>query len=148
MYIDKRKGKYTININTSDTEYTKNNVSNKLVNKITTIDSEGNVIEKNVESNKTNVTSTINQIINLSNNDINAINNITSTLDINNIMVTLTKNDLDASMFTMNKEYIINDPNHKEYNGRYLISSTKQIFIKQTDYFIMTTVLTFKKLKS
>ena len=25
-------------------------------------------------------------------------------------MVTLTKNDLDASMFTMNKEYIINDP--------------------------------------
>lgn len=148
MYIDKRKGKYTININTSDTEYTKNNVSNKLVNKITTIDSEGNVIEKNVESNKTNVTSTINQIINLSNNDINAINNITSTLDINNIMVTLTKNDLDASMFTMNKEYIINDPNHEEYNGRYLISSTKQIFIKQTDYFIMTTVLTFKKLKS
>ena len=61
-------------------------------------------------------------------------------------MVTLTKNDLDASMFTMNKEYIINDPNHEEYNGRYLISSTKQIFVKQTDYFIMTTVLTFKKL--
>lgn len=146
MYIDKKRGKYTIYVNSSDVDYAKNNVTNKLVNKVTTIDSEGNVVEKNVESNKTNITSTINQIINLSNNDSNAINTIASSLEMNNILISLTKNDLDASMFTMNKEYIITDPNHEEYNGRYLISATKQFFVKQTDYFVMTTVLTFKKI--
>ena len=61
-------------------------------------------------------------------------------------MITMTKNDLDASMFTMNKEYIINDPLHEDYSGRYLLCSTKQFFVKQTNYFVMTTVLTFKKI--
>lgn len=146
MYINKNKSKYTVNINNSDVEYTKNNITNKLVNKVITIDSEGNVIEKNVDNNKTKVTNTMNQIINISNNDNNAINNITSSIEMNNVMITMTKNDLDASMFTMNKEYIINDPLHEDYSGRYLLCSTKQFFVKQTDYFVMTTVLTFKKI--
>lgn len=146
MYINKNKSKYTVNINNSDVEYTKNNITNKLVNKVITIDSEGNVIEKNIDNNKTKVTNTMNQIINISNNDNNAINNITSSIEMNNVMITMTKNDLDASMFTMNKEYIINDPLHEDYSGRYLLCSTKQFFVKQTEYFVMTTVLTFKKI--
>ena len=146
MYINKNKSKYNVNINNFDVEYTKNNITNKLVNKVITIDSEGNVIEKNVDNNKTKVTNTMNQIINISNNDNNAINNITSSIEMNNVMITMTKNDLDASMFTMNKEYIINDLLHEDYSGRYLLCSTKQFFVKQTDYFIMTTVLTFKKI--
>ena len=146
MYINKNGDKASITVNTTDIEYTKNNISNKLVNKIITIDSEGNVLEKNVDNNKIKVTGNMNRIINISNNDNNAINNITSSIEMNNVMLTIIKNDLDASIFTMNKEYIINDELHEDYNGKYLLCSTKQLFVKQTEYFIMTTVLTFKKI--
>lgn len=146
MYINKNGDKASITVNTTDIEYTKNNISNKLVNKIITIDSEGNVLEKNVDNNKIKVTGNMNRIINISNNDNNAINNIASSIEMNNVMLTIVKNDLDASIFTMNKEYIINDELHEDYKGKYLLCSTKQLFVKQTDYFIMTTVLTFKKI--
>lgn len=146
MYINKNGDKASITVNTTDIEYTKNNISNKLVNKIITIDSEGNVLEKNVDNNKIKITGNMNRIINISNNDNNVINNITSSIEMNNVMLTIVKNDLDASIFTMNKEYIINDELHEDYNGKYLLCSTKQLFVKQTDYFIMTTVLTFKKI--
>lgn len=145
-YIDTSNNKCTLYVNTANVEYTKNNITNKLVNKVTVIDSIGNVKEEDIKNNKTSVTSTINEIINLSNKDENAINNIKYSIESNNVMITIVKNDLDASMFTINKEYIITDNSHKEYAGKYILSSNKQLFIKQDGFYTMTTVLTFKKI--
>ena len=146
MYVDQTNNKYIMYVNSSQVEYTKNNISNKIVNKVTTIDTSGNVQEKILASNQTGITKTMNQIINLDNDDSNAINTIASNIESGNIRISIIKNDLDASMFTINKEYIINDPLHSEYNGRYLLVSTKQFFVKQSEYFVMSTVLNFKKI--
>ena len=62
-----------------------------------------------------------------------------------NVVISIVKNDLDASLFTLNKEYIINDPVHESYSGRYILLQVQQLFIKQTENFIMSTVLKFKK---
>lgn len=146
MIVDSSGKKYRLSVPLANLNFTKNNITNKLVNKITTIDSEGNVISKDIEGNDIKVTSLMNKIVNLSNSDKNAINNITSGYELNNIFVTVTKNDLDASIFTINKEYILNlDEDHEEYNGRYLLSAVKQFFVKQNEYFVMTTILMFKK---
>ena len=146
MVVDSRNGKYIMDIPLANLNFTKNNVTNKMINKITTIDASGNVITKEIESNDTNVTTAMNKIVNLSNNDQNAINNITADYELNNVFLSITKNDLDASIFTINKEYIINlDEDHEEYNGRYLLSAVKQFFVKQSEYFVMTTILQFKK---
>ena len=75
-YVDLKSGKYTIGIDASKVEYVKNNVTNKMVNKVTVINSKGDVFEQDIEDNKAKVTSTINQIMNISNNDQNVINNI------------------------------------------------------------------------
>ena len=146
MYIDKKNNKYIVDVNGAYVNYLKNNITNKMVNKVTVVDSSGNVYEKDVDGNNIKVTNTINQIINLSSNNRNAINNIVSSIENNNIMISITKNDLDASLFTINKEYIITDNLHEEYNGRYLLVSNKQLFIRQSDQFIMCTILTFKKI--
>ena len=146
MYIDKKNNKYVVDVNGAYVNYLKNNITNKMVNKVTVVDSSGNVYEKDVDGNNIKVTNTINQIINLSSNNRNAINNIVSSIENNNIMISITKNDLDASLFTINKEYIITDNLHEEYNGRYLLVSNKQLFIRQSDQFIMCTILTFKKI--
>ena len=144
-YVDLKSGKYTIGIDASKVEYVKNNVTNKIVNKITVINSKGDVFEQDIEDNKAKVTSTINQIMNISNNDQNVINNISYSVESANITITIVKNDLDASLFTLNKEYIINDPVHDSYAGHYILLQVKQLFIKQNENFIMSTVLKFKK---
>ena len=144
-YVDLKSGKYTIGIDASKVEYIKNNVTNKIVNKVTVINSKGDVFEQDIEDNKAKVTSTINQIMNISNNDQNVINNISYSVESANVTITIVKNDLDASLFTLNKEYIINDPVHDSYAGHYILLQVKQLFIKQNENFIMSTVLKFKK---
>ena len=86
--------------------------------------------------------------MNVSNNDKNVINSISSNIESSNITLSIVKNDLDASLFTINKEYIIKDPLHDEYNGRYILTQSKQLFIKQNENFIMSTVLSFKKVSN
>jgi hypothetical protein len=144
-YVDLRAGKYTVGIDVSKVEYSKNHVSNKLVNKVTVINSKGDVFQQDIEDNQAKNTSTINQIMNISNNDQNTINPIAYSVESANVTITIVKNDLDASLFTLNKQYIINDPLHEEYAGRYILQHVKQLFIKQDGSFIMSTVLQFKK---
>ena len=81
----------------------------------------------------------------VSNNDQNTINPITHNVESANVVISIVKNDLDASLFTLNKGYIINDPVHESYSGRYILLQVQQLFIKQTENFIMSTVLKFKK---
>lgn len=147
-YVDLKSGKYTIGIDSSKIEYNKNPVSNKMVNKVTVINSKGDMFQQDIGDNKTKITNTINQIMNVSNNDQNTINSILYSVESANINITIVKNDLDASLFTINKEYIINDPVHESYSGRFILLNVKQLFIKQNGSFIMSTVLKFKKAES
>lgn len=144
-YVDLHSGKYTISIDASKVEYNKNNVTNKMVNKITVINSKGDTFEQDVNDNKTKTTSTINQVMNISNNDQNTINSIVYSVESSNVIISLVKNDLDASLFTINKEYIINDYVHESYSERYILLNVQQLFIKQNGNFIMSTILKFKK---
>jgi hypothetical protein len=144
-YVDIISGKYTIGIDTSKVEYNKNHVTNKLVNKVTVINAKGDVFEQELEENQAKITGTINQVMNVSNNDQNVINPISHNIESGNITLSIVKNDLDATLFTINKEYIIRDPLHEEYNGRYILMHSEQLFIKQNENFIMSTVLSFKK---
>lgn len=144
-YVDLVSGKYTIGIDVSKVEYTKNHITNKLVNKVTVVNAKGDVFEQVIDDNQAKVTKTINQVMNVSNNDQNVINPIAHNIESNNVNLSLVKNDLDATLFTINKEYIIKDPLHDEYNGRYILTHNKQLFVKQNENFIMSTVLSFRK---
>ena len=144
-YVDLKAGKYTITLDTSKVEYNKNHVTNKLVNKVTVINAKGDVFEQELPDNQAKITNTINQVMSVSNNDVNVINPISHNIESSNTTLTIVKNDLDASLFTINKEYIVNDPLHDEYNGRYILTQSKQLFIKQNENFMMSTLLSFKK---
>ena len=144
-YVDVRAGKYTIAVSTANIEYSKNQVSNKLVNRVTVINSKGEAFVQDIEDNKAKITGVINQIMNISNSDKNVINPIASNIESGNTILSIVKNDLDASLFTLNREYIVNDPLHKDYNGRYMLTQSKQLFIKQNENFIMSTILSFRK---
>lgn len=144
-YVDLKSGKYTIGINTASVEYNKNQVTNKMVNMATVINAKGDVFSQDIDENKAKITNTINQIMYISNNDKNVINPIRHNIELGNVSISIVKNDLDAALFTINKEYIINDPMHNEYNGRYILTRSLQLFTKQNEDFIMSTILTFRK---
>ena len=144
-YVDLKSGKYTIGINTASVEYNKNQVTNKMVNMATVINAKGDVFSQDIDENKAKITNTINQIMYVSNNDKNVINPIRHNIELGNVSISIVKNDLDAALFTINKEYIINDPMHDEYNGRYILTRSRQLFTKQNEDFIMSTILTFRK---
>lgn len=146
MIVDERNGKYSISINNANVSYNKNHITNKMMNSITVIDSLGNVTQKDIYNNKIGVTGKMNKIVHVSNTDGNVVNNLSSTVESNNVVITVIKNDLDASIFTINKEYIITDPIHGEYAGRYILVSNKQLFIKQMDYYTMVVILKFRKI--
>lgn len=147
MTIDYNKSIAIIDVNASYIQYTKDVITNKLINRVITIDPDGNTNQLTVGINNVkNINGHLKQIVNLSTIDNNAAKNIVNNIESNNVIITLTLSGLDASQFTINKEYIINDPDHKDYNGKYLLLYNKQFFIKQDQYFVTNSILQLKKL--
>ena len=59
------------------------------------------------------------------------------------------KGELDSTVFTLNKEYYIkNYDKLADKNGKFLLSAKKEIYIKENEYFNMTTIFTLKKCPS
>ena len=60
----------------------------------------------------------------------------------------VTKTEIDSSLITPNKEYIVrNYPLLSEYNGRYVISYKKESFVKQGEEFISSIIFGLRKVK-
>ena len=68
-------------------------------------------------------------------------------IDSSSVVLQVTRSELDGSLFTPNKEYVIkNYSEYSDYNGRFILSSKKEVFIQQDNEFISNTVLTFRKI--
>lgn len=71
------------------------------------------------------------------------------------IYLAIDKNDLDGSIFTINKEYTINcEDTHPNmgYSGKYLLRSKREIYFKSSgigsdERFVMSVLLNFEKVK-
>lgn len=74
------------------------------------------------------------------------IDNLRYTMDSTSIMLQVNKTEVDGSLFTPNKEYLINNyTDLKEYNGGFILSSKKEIIIRQDRDFISSVVLGLRK---
>ena len=76
------------------------------------------------------------------------LNNIVSTINNSAIQIMVQKTDIDSSIFTINKEYIIRADsayNTEDYNGRYILARKRELYIKSGDNYTMSTMLLFRK---
>lgn len=74
------------------------------------------------------------------------IDNLKDKMDSTAIYLQLSKEEIDSSIFTPNKEYLIsNYDGLSTYDGRYVLSYKKDVLIKQDVQFISNTVLGFRK---
>lgn len=145
--FDKENNHYHIPVPLASTRFLSNVFTKRMVTNVSSVTSSGEVYSETIDGNETLNNKIKTKIIQTNSSNPNIINNITSDLYMNNIVVDINKPDLDAEIFTINKEYLINNcDEHMDYNGRYLICSVKQIYIKQNNKFKMSTVLRLKKI--
>lgn len=137
---------YHIPVNVTFTKFRKNIITKHIATNVACIGSSGEVISKSL-NNASKLNTEKYKIINHNTSNSGICDAISNDLINSELIVDIVKNDLDASLFTINKEYHINHTiEHEDYNGRYLICSAKQIFVKQDSQFIMNTALRFKKI--
>lgn len=142
--VDKHQKAYILNIDALDTHMHINLVQDKDYNTIIGI---GDLGEINKVSLGTKSELSKERVVFTRCDHKEEIDVIAKSIDRSSVVLQVSRTELDGSLFTPNKEYIVkNYSEYSEYNGRFLLSSKKEVFIQQDDEFISNTVLTFKKI--
>lgn len=148
LIVDDDNSCYRIFLPVTYTKFTKNPFTKRLVTNVTSLTSSGEVSSKNILENITKNNTAKTKLFITKTSNPNIASNIESGLQNRNITLDINKPDLDASLFTVNKEYIIRNQVHPEYDGKYLIQNVKQVFLKQDNKFKMSTLIRFAKIES
>lgn len=78
--------------------------------------------------------------------DLTELNNFKNTLDSSSVVLNIVRSDIDSTILTPNKEYIVKNYNdYKKYNGKFLLSYKKEIFLQQGDDFVSSVVFGLRK---
>lgn len=148
MTINETEAIYQIDVDAIDCEISDNHISNNLYSKVIATDASGNVLEKSLSSEgKTSVVKK-SKMIRLPNANSRLLDNMISSVDNSSIQLLVQKTDIDSSVFTINKEYLVKADEvygSEKYNGRYILSHKRELYIRNDEEFVMNTMLLFEK---
>lgn len=143
MITNKTRGNYRIVVNAVDTAVYDNSLSNKSKNMVRGITSTGNTV-KQLSRNATYSDDKISNI-RLNNDNEHMIENIKSKNDSSNIYINISKNDLDATILSINKRYSINNIDaYADYNGDYILCRKRELYLREDETFKLNTILNFR----
>ena len=146
MKEDSELKAYMINVDAAAINISVDKATTISYNQIIGVNSEGEYQSVNINS---NLDGDRYKVTRLSNERFDALDNLKNELESNNIVINIIKGELDSTVFTLNKEYYIKNYNKlADKNGKFLLSAKKEIYIKESEYFNMTTILTLKKCPS
>ena len=145
LEIDNDKGKYIVDIDEIDTTFQIDTGTTTMYNNIVAINNKGEVSSENISSGREQLISktTIQRTENLNN-----ATSLKASIQNKERIINIVKNNLDTSIFTMNRQYTINHYKEKDYSGNYLLVRKRELFVRETTNFIMSNVFTFSKVNS
>ena len=144
IIVDKYQKSYILNIDALDTHMHINLVQDKDYNTIIGITDNGEVNKVLLES-KSELSKE--RAVFVRSNYKEELDVMAKAIDSASVVLQISRTELDSSLFTPNKEYVVkNYSDYSQYDGRFLLSSKKEIFIQQDNEFISNTVLTFRKI--
>lgn len=142
MYTDNFTNSYIIDMDTNDIEIYKDKNIELSRNTLIGVDNEGNIKKASISNNSIEKV----KIERITNNNLEKIDQIKEDISSNTI-INIHKVDLDSSVITINKQYIVkNYINLRENDGTYLLSRKREIYIREGDDFILSVILTLKKI--
>lgn len=149
MTTNKSQALYEVLVSHKDCELCDNTLSNKSFSKMTATTTTGEYIKESSSTKKSDSnTKEKSRSIRIANDNTGLLKNMVTEMDQSSIQILVQKTDIDAAVFTMNKEYIIRaDDAYKSdaYNGRYLLERKRELYIRDDDTFTVNVMLLFKK---
>lgn len=144
MHINKAQKAYLVDVDENDIKVIPDKATIKSYNTIIGINSNGEYEEVSLNmKGKTDKRKV--RIERMTTGNLDKIKSIKSGIENNSFIINLIKNDLDTSLFTINKQYFIKDYN-KQQNDRFLLKRKREIYTRDNGNFILTSLLTFKKI--
>ena len=144
MITDTAHGSYRIVVSSTDVQVYNNSISNKSKNIIRGTTSTGSTSE--TLSNNASYSDTKVHNVRINNDNDHMMENIKSGYNSSNVFVNITKNNLDSTVFSINKKYLINHvDNYKEFNGSYILSRKRELYVREDDTFILDMIMNFRK---
>lgn len=147
MSIDAKNGNYNFIISSSDVEFYGNNSSDRSYNSIKSVDSNGKTKTTDVRLSKVSQLKNKQQTVRLPNDNEGLVENMKFNIKSGSRILCINKNNLDSSIFTINKKFTVNagDVLDPSYNGDYILSRKRELFVKQDDDLVPNTMLILKK---
>lgn len=139
---------YIINMNANNTIIDVKKSEEKIFNKIMGVDSYGNTRELKLNIPRSEGSSDKLRLERVPLDNIDYTDYLRDNIENTTIMFSATKTEVDSSLITPNKEYLVrNYPTFKEYNGRYVLSFKKEIFINENEQYISNVIFGLRKIK-
>lgn len=145
---DTKNKTYIININANNTVMDVKKSEDKIFNKIMGVDSYGNTRELELNIPRTEGSSDKLRLERVPSDNMDYANYLKDSIENKTILLSITKTEIDTSLITPNKEYIVhNYPSFSEYNGRFVLSYKKEVFANQNGIFINNIIFGLRKVK-
>lgn len=133
--LDRTNHAYIIYVDAKKTSISVDKFANKQYNSIIGVDTEGNTVQEELRvpptpdsTEKTIITRT---------DSLDYIYNIKRTVESVSVILTVSKTEIDSSLFTPNKEYQIKHySSSREYDGKYVLSYKKEVLVQQGEEYI------------
>lgn len=149
LNIDHKNKAYTMDVDALNTNVKLNRTTEKMFNSIIGVDSFGNVDNLKLKINNNKLSNDRPRIERIHNENLNKIKNLKNATESTAAILNITKPEIDSSIFTINKEYNINNfAAYSKLNGKFILSHKKEVFLQEDPYYISNTVLSFRKVIS
>lgn len=133
--LDRTNHAYIIYVDAKKTSISVDKFANKQYNSIIGVDTEGNTVQEELRvpptpdsTEKTIITRT---------DSLDYIYNIKRAVESVAVILTVSKTEIDSSLFTPNKEYQIKHySSSREYDGKYVLSYKKEVLVQQGEEYI------------
>lgn len=134
MIINYDTKNYQIDVSAADTKVYQNKVTEKVYTAVSSINEKGLTKAQSLSINKSKFSKDKTELIRTPNSNPNLIQNISAENNQTASHITLNKIDVDMSIFTPNKRYIIkNYDGHKDKDGDFILTRKREFFYFETD---------------
>lgn len=149
LIISEKDALYMIDVDGVDSTLADNHAHDKIFDKLAATDTAGDITNASItnkDSDSVIVQKT--KAIRIPNGNTGLVDHMTKSIDGNAVQILVMKNDVDPSVFTMNKEYIVRCDdvyNTTDYNGNYVLTRRREIYIRSDEETSMSMMLLLEK---
>lgn len=139
MTIDKDNSSYILDVDVTSLSSYEDKTTIKSYDTIIGVDSNGNTkkVQLNMPGNSNSTNSKIMKV-----NSLDQIDRYKASIEANTFVLSFDKNDIDTSIFTLNKKYLIKQD---EKESKYILTQKKEIYTRENKDYMLTVIFSFKK---